>query len=31
MNDSFDVFIERVLSHEGGYVNDPRDPAGARR
>lgn len=25
---SFDVFIERVLSHEGGYVNDPRDPGG---
>ena len=22
----FDYFIERVLSHEGGYVNDPRDP-----
>ena len=24
----FDEFIERVLSHEGGYVNDPRDPGG---
>ena len=22
----FDYFIERVLVHEGGYVNDPRDP-----
>ena len=22
----FDYFIERVLAHEGGYVNDPRDP-----
>lgn len=22
----FDYFIDRVLSHEGGYVNDPRDP-----
>ena len=25
---NFDRFIERVLSHEGGYVNDPRDPGG---
>lgn len=25
---SFDLFIERVLGHEGGYVNDPRDPGG---
>lgn len=25
---NFDVFIERVLDHEGGYVNDPRDPGG---
>ena len=24
----FDYFIERVLVHEGGYVNDPRDLAG---
>lgn len=24
----FDKFIDRVLSHEGGYVNDPRDPGG---
>jgi lysozyme family protein len=24
----FDQFIERVLGHEGGYVNDPRDPGG---
>lgn len=26
--DRFDVFIERLLSHEGGYVNDPKDPGG---
>lgn len=26
--DRFDQFIERLLSHEGGYVNDPRDPGG---
>jgi lysozyme family protein len=25
---SFDTFIERVLSHEGGYVNDLADPGG---
>lgn len=24
----FPALIERVLSHEGGYVNDPRDPGG---
>lgn len=24
----FDNFIVRVLGHEGGYVNDPRDPGG---
>lgn len=24
----FDDYIERVLSHEGGYVNDARDPGG---
>ncbi len=24
----FPEFIDRVLSHEGGYVNDPRDPGG---
>lgn len=24
----FDTAIERVLSHEGGYVFDPRDPGG---
>ena len=23
---AFDLLVERVLSHEGGYVNDPRDP-----
>lgn len=26
--DKFDVFIERILSHEGGYVNHPSDPGG---
>jgi lysozyme family protein len=25
---NFEGFIERVLSHEGGYVNDARDPGG---
>lgn len=25
---SFDTYIDRVLSHEGGYVNDSRDPGG---
>lgn len=25
---SFDKIIDRVLGHEGGYVNDPRDPGG---
>lgn len=25
---SFDAFIERVLAHEGGYVNHPADPGG---
>lgn len=24
----FDTCIDRVLGHEGGYVNDPRDPGG---
>lgn len=24
----FDTMIDRVLGHEGGYVNDPRDPGG---
>ena len=24
----FDVAIERILSHEGGLVDDPRDPGG---
>jgi len=27
MND-FHTFIERILQHEGGYVNDPQDPGG---
>lgn len=26
--DRFDEFINRVLSNEGGYVNNPRDPGG---
>lgn len=26
--DKFDTFIERVLGHEGGYVNHPSDPGG---
>ncbi len=26
--DLFDQLIERVLSHEGGYVNNPADPGG---
>lgn len=24
----FPIFMERLLDHEGGYVNDPRDPGG---
>lgn len=28
MNQDFLNNIERVLAHEGGYVNDPRDPGG---
>lgn len=28
MADRFDEFIERLLSHEGGYVNHPSDPGG---
>lgn len=24
----FDLFIDRILGHEGGYVNDPRDLGG---
>lgn len=24
----FDTMIDRVLGHEGGYVNNPRDPGG---
>jgi lysozyme family protein len=26
--DRFDIYIERVLSHEAGYVNHPNDPGG---
>lgn len=25
---NFDLAFERLISHEGGYVNDPRDPGG---
>ena len=28
MSDKFTKFIDRVLSHEGGYVNHPKDPGG---
>lgn len=28
MSDEFNRFIERVLSHEGGYANHPKDPGG---
>lgn len=26
--DKFAIFIERILGHEGGYVNHPNDPGG---
>lgn len=29
--DVFPVLIERVLAHEGGHANDPRDPGGETR
>lgn len=25
---NFDIAFERLIGHEGGYVNDPRDPGG---
>jgi len=28
MTSRFDTFIERILSHEGGYINHPSDPGG---
>jgi len=28
MSDNFERCIAFVLRHEGGYVNDPRDPGG---
>lgn len=28
MNDTFKIALQRVLKHEGGYVNDPRDTGG---
>lgn len=28
MADRFPAFIDRVLAHEGGYVNHPQDPGG---
>jgi lysozyme family protein len=24
----FDTAFQRLIGHEGGYVNDPRDPGG---
>ena len=29
MKDNFDRCLAHVLTSEGGYVNDPNDPAGA--
>jgi lysozyme family protein len=29
MTDRFQILLERVLKHEGGYVNHPKDPGGA--
>jgi lysozyme family protein len=26
MTDNFDTFIRRILDHEGGYTNNPKDP-----
>ena len=28
MKDNWETAFEKVLAHEGGYVNDPRDPGG---
>lgn len=28
---NFDKFIDRILKHEGGYVNHPSDPGGATK
>ena len=28
MKTTFDEIIDVVLHHEGGYVNDPKDPGG---
>lgn len=28
MHKNFDTFFDRLISHEGGYVNDPKDPGG---
>lgn len=28
MNINFDTAFDRLIGHEGGYVNDPRDPGG---
>lgn len=25
---TFDIAFDRLLGHEGGYVNDPEDPGG---
>ena len=29
MTDRFERALPRILAHEGGYVDDPRDPGGA--
>lgn len=29
MSDTFNTFVDRVLKHEGGYVDHPSDPGGA--
>lgn len=26
--DNFDLFFDRLMGHEAGYVNDPKDPGG---
>ena len=30
MKETFDEIIEKVLEHEGGYVNDPDDAGGKK-
>lgn len=31
MNSLFDSYFERLIGHEGGYVNNPKDPGGETR